>query len=40
MFKDTGDGNVDMSKVLVKALEEKVFKKFELIDLIYKQESN
>ena len=40
MFKDTGDGNVDMSKVLVKALEEKVFKKFELIDLRYKQESN
>ena len=39
-FKDSGDGTVDMSKVLVKALEEKVFKKFDLVDLKYKQESN
>ena len=40
MFRDSGDGSVDMAKVLVKALEEKVFKKFELVDLRYKQESN
>ena len=30
MFKDNGDGNIDLTKVLVKSLEEKVFKKFEL----------
>ena len=40
MFRDSGDGTVDMAKVLVKALEEKVFKKFELVDLRYKQEMN
>ena len=40
MFRDSGDGSVDMAKVLVKALEEKVFKKFELVDLRYKQEAN
>ena len=40
MFQDTGDGTVDMAKVLVKSLEEKVFKKFELVDLRYKQEMN
>ena len=39
MFQDNGDGNVDMTKMLVKALEEKVFKKFEIIDLRYKQEA-
>ena len=40
MFRDSGDGSVDMAKVLVKALEERVFKKFDLIDLRYKQEAN
>lgn len=40
MFRDSGDGTVDMAKVLVKSLEEKVFKKFELVDLRYKQEVN
>ena len=40
MFRDSGDGTVDMAKVLVKSLEEKVFKKFELVDLRYKQEMN
>ena len=39
MFQDSGDGSVDMAKVLVKALEEKVFKKFELIDLRYKKDA-
>ena len=39
MFQDSGDGTLDMAKVLVKALEEKVFKKFELIDLRYKQDA-
>ena len=39
MFQDNGDGSVDMAKVLVKALEEKVFKKLELIDLRYKQDA-
>lgn len=40
MFRDSGDGTIDMAKVLIKALEEKVFKKFDLIDLRYKQEAN
>ena len=40
MFRDSGDGTIDMAKVLVKALEEKVFKKFDLMDLRYKQEAN
>ena len=40
MFRDSGDGSIDMAKVLVKALEEKVFKKFDLIDMRYKQEAN
>ena len=38
MFKDNGDGNIDLTKVLVKSLEEKVFKKFELIDEKYKKD--
>ena len=38
-IKDSGDGSVDLAKLLVKALEEKVFKKFEFIDQRYKQES-
>ena len=32
MFKDSGDGNLDASKILISALENKVFKKFELED--------
>ena len=32
MFKDSGDGNVDAAKVMVRALEEKIFKKIEYID--------
>ena len=32
MFKDSGDGTVDAAKVMVRALEEKVFKKIEFID--------
>ena len=39
MFKDSGDGNIDMTKVLVKALEEKVFKKFNLLDEKYKKDA-
>ena len=32
MFKDNGDGTIDATKIMVKALEEKIFKKFDLID--------
>ena len=32
MFKDSGDGSLDASKILISALENKVFKKFELVD--------
>ena len=39
MFKDSGDGTVDAAKVLVRALEEKVFKKFELVDARYKKDA-
>ena len=39
MFKDSGDGTIDATKILVKALEEKVFKKFELVDARYKKDS-
>ena len=39
MIKDSGDGSVDLAKILVKTLEEKVFKKFELIDKKHKLES-
>ena len=39
MFKDSGDGNIDATKLLVKSLEEKVFKKFYLIDEKYKKDS-
>ena len=39
MFKDGGDGNIDMAKVLVKSLEEKVFKKFNLLDEKYKKDA-
>ena len=39
MFKDSGDGNIDLTKVLVKSLEEKVFKKFDILDEKYKKDS-
>ena len=39
MFKDSGDGNIDITKVLVKSLEEKVFRKFDLIDEKYKRDA-
>ena len=32
MFKDNGNGTVDATKVMVKALEEKVFKKIEIVE--------
>ena len=32
MFKDSGDGSIDATKVMVKALEEKVFKKIEMVE--------
>ena len=40
MFKDSGDGKVDAAKVMVKSLEEKIFKKFELIDEKKKNEKS
>ena len=40
MFKDSGDGTVDAAKVMVRALEEKVFKKIEFIDTRAKKEQN
>ena len=39
MLKDSGDGTVDAAKVLFKSLEDKCFKKFDLIDARYKQEA-
>ena len=39
MFQDSGDGTIDATKILVKSLEDKVFKKFELIDERYKVDS-
>ena len=39
MFQDSGDGTIDMAKIMVKSLEERVFKKFDIIDLRYKQEA-
>ena len=36
MFKDGGDGNVDITKALIKALETKQNKRFELMDEKYK----
>ena len=40
MFKDSGDGTVDAAKVMVKALEEKVFKKIEFVETRAKKETN
>jgi DNA repair exonuclease SbcCD ATPase subunit len=39
IIKDSGYGTVDAAKVLFKSLEDKCFKKFELIDARYKLES-
>ena len=39
MFKDSGDGTIDATKVLVRALEEKVFKKLEFVDTRYKKDA-
>ena len=39
MFKDNGDGTIDATKIMVKTLEEKIFKKFDLIDKRYKIDS-
>jgi hypothetical protein len=39
VIKDSGDGTVDAAKILFKSLEDKCFKKFELIDARYKQDS-
>ena len=38
MFQDDGSGSIDATKVLVKALQEKVFKKFELVEQRYKKD--
>ena len=38
MFKDDGSGKIDATKVMIKALQEKVFKKFELVEARYKKE--
>ena len=40
ILKDSGDGTIDATKVMVKALEEKIFKKFELVDARYKKDSS
>ena len=40
MIKDSGDGKIDAAKVMVKSLEEKIFKKFELIDEKNKNEKS
>ena len=37
MFRDDGSGTVDATRVMVKALQEKVFKKFELVEARYKR---
>lgn len=38
IFKDDGSGTIDATKVMVKALQEKVFKKFELVEQRYKKD--
>ncbi len=40
MFKDTGDGNIDMAKGMVMALESKMKKRMDLLDEKYKVLSN
>ena len=39
MFKDNGDGTIDATKIMIKSLEEKIFKKFDLIDKRYQIDS-
>ena len=39
IIKDSGDGSVDAAKILFKSLEDKCFKKFDIIDARYKQEA-
>ena len=39
MFKDNGDGTIDATKIMIKSLEEKIFKKFDLLDKRYKIDS-
>ena len=39
ILQDDGSGNIDATKVLVKALQEKVFKKFELVEQRYKKDA-
>ena len=39
MFKDDGSGTIDATKVMVKALQEKVFKKFDLVETRNKKEN-
>ena len=38
MFRDDGSGTVDATRVMVKALQDKVFKKFELVEARYKRD--
>ena len=40
LIQDSGDGTIDATKLMVKSLEDKVFKKFELIDQRYKADSS
>lgn len=40
LFKDNGDGNMDASKALIMTLENKVFKKFSLVDEKIKNNEN
>ena len=39
LIQDNGDGTVDAAKLLFKSLEDKCFKKFDIIDARYKQDS-
>ena len=39
LIKDRGDGTVEADKSLFKSLEDKWFKKFDIIDVRYKQEA-
>ena len=39
IIKDSGDGTVDAAKLLFKSLEDKCFKKFDLIEARYKQDA-
>ena len=39
LIKDNGDGTIDAAKLLFKSLEDKTFKKFDIVDARYKQDS-